>query len=153
MVKKNIPEGLFEKCPKCNYSIYKKELLENLWVCPKCDYYFRLSADTRLKILIDEGSFKEYDKDITAADPLKFSDIMPYTKRVKDYCKKTNLKEAVIAGTAKIGGMDVVICVLDFSFMGGSMGSVVGEKICRSVERAIKRRFSLIIILICFWKT
>ncbi len=146
MVKKKIPAGLFEKCPKCHYSIYKKELEENLWVCPKCDYYFRLPSNKRLEILVDENSFKEYDKDITAGDPLKFNDIMPYSVRVKEYREKTKLNEAVVSGTARIGGMDVVISVLDFSFMGGSMGSVVGEKICLAVERAMKYRFPLIII-------
>jgi acetyl-CoA carboxylase carboxyl transferase subunit beta len=137
---------LFEKCPKCHYSIYRKELEENLWICPKCDYYFRLPSALRLKILVDEDSFKEYDKNIVPADPLKFSDVMPYAKRVKEYQKKTKLNEAVMSGTAAVGGMEVVICILDFSFMGGSMGSVVGEKVCRSVERAIKNKCPLIIV-------
>lgn len=146
MVKRKIQKDLFEKCPECHYSIYKKELEENLWVCPKCDYYFRLSSERRLKILVDEKSFKEYDKDITAADPLKFKDLKPYIVRIKEYRNKTKLNEAIISGTARIGGIDVVICILDFSFMGGSMGSVVGEKVSLSVERAIKYRFPLIIV-------
>lgn len=146
MVKKTIPQGLFEKCPKCHYSIYGKELEENLWVCPKCEYYFRLPSEKRLKILIDENSFREYNKNITAADPLQFKDLMPYSDRVQEYRQKTNLNEAIISGNAKIGGMDVVICILDFSFMGGSMGSVVGEKVCLSIERAIRKKYPIIIV-------
>lgn len=146
MVKKSFPKGLFEKCPSCHFSIYKKELEENLWICPKCEYYFRLPSEKRLKVIVDDNSFKEYDKNITASDPLNFNDMMPYSKRVKENVKKTNLKEAVMSGIAKIGGIEVVICILDFSFMGGSMGSVVGEKVCLSAERSIKKRLPLIII-------
>ncbi|MFH1416291.1 MAG: acetyl-CoA carboxylase, carboxyltransferase subunit beta [Elusimicrobiota bacterium] len=146
MVKKAIPADLFQKCPACNYSVYGKELIENLWVCPNCDYYLRLPSLLRLQMLADEGSFKEYDRNITAADPLKFIDVKSYAERVKENMEKTNLKEAVRSGTALIGGMNAVICVLDFSFMGGSMGSVVGEKVCRAVERAISKRYPMIII-------
>ncbi|MFW6134152.1 MAG: acetyl-CoA carboxylase, carboxyltransferase subunit beta [Elusimicrobiota bacterium] len=146
MVEEGVPKGLFEKCPKCDYPVYSKELEENLWVCPKCDYYFRLPFYKRLKILIDEGSFKEYDKDLTTADPLKFRDRLNYPDRVEKYKKKTSMKEAVVSGTAKIGSIDVVICILDFYFMGGSMGSVVGEKVCRAVDRAIKKRYPLILV-------
>lgn len=146
MVKKVISKGLFEKCPQCNYSVYKKELEENLWVCPKCDYYFRLDSKKRLQLLVDDKSFKEYDKNMTAADPLKFKDILPYHERVKTYRDKTHLKEALMSGNARIGGYNIVICILDFTFMGGSMGSVVGEKVSRAIERAIKLKYPVLIV-------
>jgi len=146
LVKNNIPEGLFEKCPECHYSVYVKELEENLWVCPKCSYYLRLSSQKRLKILVDEGTFKEFAGNITAGDPLKFVDGMPYPERVRQYKKKSKLNEAIVSGTAKISGMDVVMCILDFSFMGGSMGSAVGEKICLAVDRAIKKKVPFIAV-------
>ncbi len=144
--KKSNGEGLFEKCPKCHFSIYKKELEGNLWVCPKCDYYFRLPYRKRLEVLVDEGSFKEYDSEFTAGDPLDFMDKLPYRDRIHKYRKKTKLNEAVITGKAKLEGNDVVMCILDFSFMGGSMGSAVGEKVCLAVERAIKWRYPLILV-------
>ncbi|MBN2406441.1 MAG: acetyl-CoA carboxylase carboxyltransferase subunit beta [Elusimicrobia bacterium] len=144
--KKDIPEGLFERCPKCGFSVYGKELEENLWVCPKCNYYHRLSSDKRLSTIIDENTFREYDRNITAADPLNFIDMMPYKDRIESYRDKTKLTEAIMSGVARIGGIEVCICVLDFTFMGGSMGAVVGEKVCRSIDRAIKLRSPLILI-------
>lgn len=144
--KKNIPKGLFEKCPKCKYSIYSKEFEQNLWICPKCNYYLRLNAEKRLKILVDNNSFEEFDKNIITADPLNFTDRIPYPQRVKEYRDKTKLSEAIVSGMAEMDSMAVVICILDFSFMGGSMGSVVGEKICRAAERAITHRAPLILI-------
>jgi acetyl-CoA carboxylase carboxyl transferase subunit beta len=145
-MKTKIPEGLFENCPKCRYSVYKKELEENLWVCPKCDYYFRLPSGKRIDMIVDENSFREYDSEVTAADPLKFSDKIPYSERIIQTRSKTKLNEAIVTGTAKIGGVDVVISVLDFSFMGGSMGSVVGEKVCLAGERAIRNRVPLVLV-------
>ncbi|MGM0568086.1 MAG: acetyl-CoA carboxylase, carboxyltransferase subunit beta [Elusimicrobiota bacterium] len=144
--KKSYPKGLFKKCPKCERSIYNKELKGSLWICPKCDYYFRLSARKRIKIFVDEGSFKEYDSHIMTSDPLKFKDIKPYKEKAAASREKSGLSEAVVSGTAKLGGHDISLCVLDFYFMGGSMGSVVGEKICRAGERAIEKRIPLIII-------
>nr|MDA3793257.1 acetyl-CoA carboxylase carboxyl transferase subunit beta [Elusimicrobiota bacterium] len=110
---KKAPRGLFKKCPKCDYSIYSKELKENLWVCPKCNYYFRLNSSLRLKLLIDSGSFKEHDSNLTATDPLKFKDRMTYLSRLDKYKDKTNLKEAVLSGDAAIGGHKIIICILD----------------------------------------
>ncbi len=146
MVKKKLPDGLFERCPKCHYSVYTAELEENFWVCPKCSFYFRLGVQKRLKVLIDDDTFVEFDANLTTADPLKFKDTMDYKDRAKIYRSKTNLKEAAISGTTKIGGFNIIICILDFSFMGGSMGSVVGEKVCRAVGKAIKNKIPLIIV-------
>ncbi len=144
--KNNVPHGLFKRCPKCDYSIYSKELQLSLWVCPKCDYHFRLPARRRIKMLIDEGTFKEYDSDISTSDPLGFKDIKTYPEKVSEYVKKSGLNEAAVSGTAKIGGYDVSLCVLDFYFMGGSMGSAVGEKVCRAGERALRKKIPFIAV-------
>jgi len=146
LVKKKNPKRLFEKCPQCHNGIYIKELQENLWVCPKCDYYFRLSSAKRIQMLVDSDTFCEYDGDMKTSDPLDFKDRMPYTKRVESYRKKTSLNEAIISGIAEMGGVPICLCVLDFSFMGGSMGSVVGEKICRAADRAIKKKLPVIVV-------
>ncbi|MCB4790627.1 MAG: acetyl-CoA carboxylase, carboxyltransferase subunit beta [Elusimicrobia bacterium] len=137
--KKEIPHGVWTKCKKCEQIIYRKELEENLKVCPKCGYYFRLSAHERIKQLMEKNSFKEYDAMLTPLDPLSFPD---YEKRAKSY----NVKEAVVTGEGKIGTHDTVLAVLDFNFMGGSMGSVVGEKIARAGEQALKKKCPFVII-------
>ncbi|MEA3507117.1 MAG: acetyl-CoA carboxylase, carboxyltransferase subunit beta [Elusimicrobiota bacterium] len=143
---KKTPRGLFKRCPKCDYLVYSKELEENLWVCPKCSYYFRLDSSRRLELLIDKDSFEEFDSNLTATDPLEFTDRISYASRLDKYKDKTNLSEAVISGRAAIGGNRIIICILDFSFMGGSMGAVVGEKICRAIDRAIETRVPLIMV-------
>jgi len=140
------PGALFEKCPGCGHSIYSKELQENLMICPKCDYYFRLNSRQRISMLSDEGTFSEFDRKVMTADPLEFHDKVPYTDRVERYKKKTKQSEAITAGYAKMGGHDIVLCALDFSFMGGSMGSVVGEKVCLAAERAIEKRCPIILV-------
>ncbi|RMG66554.1 MAG: acetyl-CoA carboxylase carboxyltransferase subunit beta [Nitrospirae bacterium] len=141
-----IPEGLWVKCLNCKEIIYKKEVDRNLQVCPKCRYHFRISANERLKLLIDSGSFQEIGQDISPTDPLGFKDTKPYKERLKEYQKKTGFKEAALAGEAKIKGIDVVIVVLDFAFMGGSMGTVVGEKVAMSAERALEKKLPLVIV-------
>ncbi len=141
-----IPEGLWIKCNNCKEIIYKKEVDRNLQVCPKCKYHFRISASERLKLLIDSGSLQEFGEDIMPSDPLKFKDTKPYSERLKDYQQKTGLKEAAIAAEAKIKGVEVVIVVVDFNFMGGSMGTVVGEKVALAAERAIEKKLPLIIV-------
>ncbi len=141
-----IPEGLWIKCNNCKEIIYKKEVDRNLQVCPKCKYHFRITASERLKLLIDSGSLQEFADDILPNDPLKFKDTKPYSERLKDYQQKTGLKEAAIAGEAKIKGIDVVVVVVDFSFMGGSMGTVVGEKVSIAAERALEKRLPLVIV-------
>jgi len=144
--KVKIPEGLWVKCENCKEIIYRKELENNFKVCPKCKYHFRISAKERIALMTDSGSFTELDSDITSPDPLGFKDTISYKDRLKENEKKSGIKEAAIYGDAKINGRDVVIAVLDFSFMGGSMGTVVGEKVTKAAERAIQRRVPLIIV-------
>ncbi len=135
--KVKIPEGLWVKCDNCKEIIYRKEVEKNFKVCPKCDYHFRISASERLPYLVDEGSFLEVEDGLSPRDFLGFKD---YRDKLKSSRKKTGLKDAVISGEAKIGGMPVSVVVMDFNFMGGSMGSVVGEKIVRAVERAMEKK-------------
>jgi acetyl-CoA carboxylase carboxyl transferase subunit beta len=135
--KVKIPEGLWVKCDNCKEIIYRKEVEKNFKVCPKCDYHFRISASERLPDLVDEGSFIEVEDGLSPNDFLNFKD---YKDKLKNSRKKTGLKDAVISGEAKIGGKPVSIVVMDFDFMGGSMGSVVGEKIARAMERALEKR-------------
>ena len=135
--KVKIPEGLWVKCDNCKEIIYRKEVEKNYKVCPKCDYHFRLSSSERLPYLVDEGSFLEVEDGLSPRDFLSFKD---YKDKLKSNRKKTGLKDAIISGEAKIGGKHVSLVIMDFNFMGGSMGSVVGEKIARAVERAIENR-------------
>ncbi len=144
--KGKIPEGLWVKCDSCKEIVYKKEIDKNLKVCPKCNYHFRISARERLKLLVDEGSFVELDEGLVSVDPLNFKDTISYKDRIKEKQKKSGLKEAVISGDALIKGYPVSLIILDFSFMGGSMGSVVGEKVLRAAERAIEKKQPLITV-------
>ncbi len=144
--KVKIPEGLWVKCDSCKEIIYKKEIERNLKVCPKCNYHFRISARERLKLLVDEGSFIELDVDLVSGDPLDFKDSISYKDRIKENQQKSGLKEAAISGNALIKGYPVTLVIMDFSFMGGSMGSVVGEKITRAAEWAIEKRQPLITV-------
>ncbi len=144
--KGKIPEGLWVKCDNCKEIIYKKEIDKNLSVCPKCNYHFRISARERIKLLIDEGSFVEFDENLVSVDPLKFQDKKSYLDRLKENQNKSGLKEAIISGDALIKGRPVSLIVMDFSFMGGSMGSVVGEKVSRAAERALEKKQPLISI-------
>ncbi|MFA5073454.1 MAG: acetyl-CoA carboxylase, carboxyltransferase subunit beta [Nitrospirota bacterium] len=141
--KVKIPEGLWVKCENCKEIIYRKEVDKNYKVCPKCDYHFRISASERLPYLLDEGSFLEVEDGLSPKDFLGFKD---YKDRLKSHRKKTGLKDAIISGEAKIGGRPVSVVVMEFSFMGGSMGSVVGEKITRAVERAIEKKLPFIAV-------
>ena len=134
------PEGLWVKCDGCKEIIYKKEIEKNLKICPKCNYHFRISARERLKLLVDEGSFVEIDENLSSVDPLHFKDSISYKERLKENQKKSGLKEAVVSGDALIKGYPVSLAVMDFSFMGGSMGSVVGEKVSRAAERSIEKK-------------
>ena len=133
---------LWTKCKDCNEIIFNKKLVENMMVCPKCSYHFRISASDRLQITIDEGSFEEFAADIHSEDPLNFPGYQDKFTRAKI---KTGLDEAVVVGQATIDSYPVVIAVMDFNFMGGSMGSVVGEKITRSIEKSLKTEKPLII--------
>jgi acetyl-CoA carboxylase carboxyl transferase subunit beta len=144
--KVKIPEGLWVKCESCKEIIYKKEIDRNLKVCPKCNYHFRINASERLKLLADDGSFQETNAGITSDDPLRFKDSEPYPERIKESQLKSGLQEAVISGRAKIKGAPVVLVIMDFAFMGGSMGSAVGEKIARAAELAIEEKLPLVAV-------
>lgn len=144
--KVKIPEGLWVKCENCKEIVYKKEVEKNLKICPKCNYHFRISAVERLNLIVDEGSFVELDADIVSGDPLGFKDTVTYRDRIRDYQKRSGLKEAVITGEALVNGHPVVIAVMDFSFHGGSMGSAVGEKIVRAAEAAMEKKIPLITV-------
>jgi len=144
--KKSVPGGLWTKCEKCNEIIYNKELEENFRVCPKCGYYFRLNPKQRIKLLMDRGSFRESNADLKPGDPLGFVAVQAYKNRVKEDQKKTGSNEAVITGEGSIGKCRVAIAILDFDFMGGSMASVVGEKVTRLIEKALKKRIPVVIV-------
>lgn len=141
-----IPEGLWVKCDNCREIIYRKEIDKNLKVCPKCNYHFRISAQERLGLLVDKDTFEEINRDVTSGDPLGFEDTISYKERIKENQKKSGLKEAVITGEARIKGYPVIIAIMDFSFLGGSMGSAVGEKIVRAAETAHNKRIPLITV-------
>lgn len=140
-----VPLGLWVKCDHCGEIIYKKEVERNLDVCPKCNYHFRISAADRLKIVFDEGTFNEIDQAIEPQDPLEFKDLKKYKDRLKAAQKESGLRDAIISGQGLINGQKAVAAAFEFSFMGGSMGSVAGEKITRAVERAISERCGAIV--------
>ena len=141
-----IPEGLWVKCESCKEIIYKKETERNLMVCPKCDYHFRINANERVRLLVDKNTFEEIDAGLTSVDPLHFKDFRSYPERIEESQKKSGLKEAVLSGRARIMGHGAAVVIMDFSFMGGSMGSAVGEKIVRAAERALENRIPLIAV-------
>ena len=141
-----IPEGLWVKCDSCKEIIYKKEIDKNLKICPKCNYHFRISARERIQLLVDEDSFTEIDTGLSSTDPLKFSDKVPYRERLEQNRNKSEMEEAAISGEATIAGHPVVAVIMDFSFMGGSMGSVVGEKVVRAAEVALEQKKPLITV-------
>ncbi|MDO8886654.1 acetyl-CoA carboxylase, carboxyltransferase subunit beta [Candidatus Oleimmundimicrobium sp.] len=144
--KRPVPDGIWSKCAECGEIIYQKELVKNLWVCPKCNFHYKLSAYDRLGILLDGGEFNEFDASISSDDPLKFKAEKTYLESLNQSKEKTNLNDAVVTVKGKIDGRPVIIAVMDFRFIGGSMGSVVGEKITRAAERAIEGNSPLIIV-------
>jgi acetyl-CoA carboxylase carboxyl transferase subunit beta len=144
--KLDIPDGQWVKCKSCSEIIHRKQLELNFWVCPKCDYHFRIGSDDYIKILLDEGSFKEMDKKMRSADPLGFVDSKKYTDRLQAAIKKTGLNDAVKTGMGKIDGKKVSFACMDFRFIGGSMGSVVGEKLARAIDKAFETRCPMILI-------
>ncbi|MBA3850175.1 MAG: acetyl-CoA carboxylase carboxyl transferase subunit beta [Opitutus sp.] len=144
--KKNIPEGLWAKCPVSGEIIFNKELEANQMVVPKSGYHFPIGARARIAALTDEGSFEEFDAGVKSADPLKFVDSAAYPDRIRKYEKESGLPEAVICGVGQIHGIRVSIAVMDFRFCGGAMGAAVGEKITRAIERALKLKCPCIIV-------
>jgi acetyl-CoA carboxylase carboxyl transferase subunit beta len=144
--KKVRTEGLWVKCDGCRQIIWKKDLEENLNVCPKCEKHFRIDARTRLAQLLDDNQYETFDGNLVSTDPLKFVDLKPYSKRLRRAQEDTGLKDAVINARGKVDGRTVVMSVMEYGFIGGSMGTVVGEMITRSVERAMDTSTPLIIV-------
>ena len=139
-------EGLWLKCDGCSQIIWKKSLDENFQMCPQCEHHFRLDARARLAMLFDEGAYEEMDAGLTSTDPLRFSDSKTYVARLAEMQKATSLSDALIAGWGTIEGRFANICAMELKFVGGSMGTVVGEKITRAVERSLDRRAPLIVV-------
>ena len=144
--KKEMPQGLFMKCPGCEKMVYRKTVAERLQVCPECNYHYTLGAPERIQLLLDEGSFQELWADMTSADPLHFMDKKSYVDRLAAEQQKTGMREAAVCGTAKMSGHDLVFCVTDSRFIMGSMASVVGEKITRAIELATESRRPIVIV-------
>ncbi|MGN6368809.1 MAG: acetyl-CoA carboxylase, carboxyltransferase subunit beta [Phycisphaerae bacterium] len=142
----DVPEGLWLKCPDCAAMIYRKTMEEQLHTCPECRYHFRTGAAARIQTLVDPGSFEEMDAQAAPKDVLKFNDKKPYAKRLQDEQKKTGAKDGLLAGRAFVKGRQIIVAVMDFSFMAGSMGAVVGEKLTRAIERATKENLPLVVI-------
>ena len=141
-----VPEGLWVKCPGCTQIIYNKDLATNLNVCPNCAHHFRVNATERLRMLFDGGEWAEYDPGLVSTDPLDFTDTKPYKARLKASILSTGLKDAVIVGSGRLDGIRTIIAAMEYGFIGGSMGVVVGEKITRAIERALEARCPLVIV-------
>ncbi len=141
-----VPEGLWVKCPSCGQIIYNKELVTNLQVCPKCTHHFRMNAADRLAMLFDDGVWTEYDGDLRSLDPLSFTDTKPYRDRLAASIRNTGRNDAIVSATGLIDGIPTVVAAMEYSFIGGSMGVVVGEAITRAIERAIAARAPMIIV-------
>lgn len=141
-----MPEGLWTKCEGCGQPIYNKNLEENFKVCPKCNYHFVLGAWERINLLLEPGTFREYDKEISSADPLEFKGPKSYLEKLQKDREVTGLKEAAVVGEGRLGGKRIVFGVTDSRFIMGSMGSVVGEKITRAIERATEQKLPLVIV-------
>jgi acetyl-CoA carboxylase carboxyl transferase subunit beta len=144
--RKDVPDGLWTKCDSCGEIIHKKQLEQQSYTCLKCGFHFRIGSKEYIAILLDEGTFDEMDRKMQSTDPLDFKDTKEYRARIKESMKKTGLNDAVRTGTGKINGIEIVISIMDFSFIGGSMGSVVGEKIARAIDKARKSKVPFIII-------
>jgi acetyl-CoA carboxylase carboxyl transferase subunit beta len=144
--KRDIPDGLWLKCPGCNEIVFKQELDANVGVCPKCEHHFQISRQDRISMLVEEGSFKEWDAELSSVDALQFTGTASYTQKIEENVKKTGYKDAITCGRGRIGTHLVGLGVMDFSFLGASMGSVVGEKVTRMIERATKEEIPAIMI-------
>jgi acetyl-CoA carboxylase carboxyl transferase subunit beta len=144
--KKETPEGLWNKCPKCKHVVSNEEDINNFSVCTECSYHGKIDSKTYFKILFDKNKFKELNPNLTSGDPLSFEDTKKYTDRIKSTISKTKLKDAVRTAVGKIENQDIVIACMDFNFIGGSMGSVVGEKIARAIDHSIKNNIPFLMI-------
>ena len=143
---REMPEGLWTKCPSCGEVIHNLALAENLRVCPKCDHHFTLSASERITSLVDPETFGETNANMTSVDTLEFKGVATYAERLKSYQEQTGLTDAVTTGTAKISGHPIGLAVMDFNFLAATMGSVVGEKITRTIELSTKKKWSVVIV-------
>ena len=143
--KSRVPEGLWVKCPSCAQIIYNKDLAASLSVCTKCGHHFRLNASDRLRTLFD-AEWHEHDAGLMSTDPLQFTDTKPYRQRLQSSIETTGLRDAVIAASGRVGGMECEIAAMEYGFIGGSMGVVVGEKITRAIERATTRKTPILIV-------
>ncbi|HKF66909.1 MAG TPA: acetyl-CoA carboxylase, carboxyltransferase subunit beta [Vicinamibacterales bacterium] len=141
-----VPEGLWVKCSGCAQAIYNKDLAANVNVCPKCGHHFRMNAAERLRLLFDDQTWTEYDKDLVSTDPLQFHDTKPYRTRLEASIEATGLKDAIIIASGRIEGIETMVGSMEYGFIGGSMGVVVGEKITRAIERAIERRCPVVVV-------
>jgi acetyl-CoA carboxylase carboxyl transferase subunit beta len=139
-------EGLWIKCKACRAIIWKKDLEDNWEVCPKCEHHFRLGARRRLELLLDDQHWIEHDADLASSDPLKFSDTRPYAQRLEDAQRKFGMKDAILTAEGKLNRRPVICCSMEFGFIGGSMGAVVGEKVARAIERSLAQKAPLIIV-------
>lgn len=144
--KTDIPDGQWSKCEDCGEIIHNKQLEVNIWTCPKCNYHFRIGSEQYVQILFDKGTFKELDKKMRSGDPLEFEDTKKYADRINSTIKKSGLNDAVRTGVGKIDGKKAALACMDFGFIGGSMGSVVGEKIARCIDEAYENKIPLLII-------
>jgi acetyl-CoA carboxylase carboxyl transferase subunit beta len=144
--KKEIPEGLWYKCPKCKVVVTTDEHQDNLWVCKNCNHHERINSNEYFNLLFDEGKFTELDANMTSSDPLDFVDTKKYTDRLEATKKKTGIKDAVTTGYGKLNDMDITIACMNFNFIGGSMGSVVGEKIARAIKHSIDTEIPFMMI-------
>jgi acetyl-CoA carboxylase carboxyl transferase subunit beta len=141
-----VPEGLWVKCAGCSQAIYNKDLATTINVCPKCGHHFRLNATERLRMLFDDGQWTEFDRGLASTDPLTFTDTKPYRDRLEASMESTGLKDAIITASGKIEGIVTVVAAMEYGFIGGSMGVVVGEKITRAIERALAERMPVVIV-------
>ncbi len=144
--RKDAPDGMWTKCDGCGEIIHRKQLEQQMYTCVKCNFHFRIGSKEYIALLTDDGTFRELDRKMRSVDPLSFTDTKSYRDRVKDTIRKTGLNDAVRTGTGKINGVPSVVGVMDFGFIGGSMGSVVGEKIARAIGKAIKSKIPMIIV-------
>ncbi len=142
----NIVQGMWVKCPLCRAIVYRKEVDRNLKLCPKCGYHWPISVQERIDLLLDSRSFHEWDAALAPGDPLEFVDTQPYHERLETYQTKTGRRDAIVTGEGMLHQRPVALGIFDFGFMGGSMGSVVGEKICRAVGRAVERRVPFVLV-------
>ena len=139
-------EGLWTKCSACRAIIWKKDLEANWEVCPKCEHHFRLGARRRLELLLDDGQWIEHDAELASSDPLHFTDTRPYARRLKEAQEKLGMKDAIMTGEGKLSGRPVICCSMEFGFIGGSMGAVVGEKVTRAIELSLTQKAPLVIV-------